>query len=382
MIEFKAECGHTVRARDEDGGGVVRCSYCGKPATVPEGSNDDLDFLFTDVDQASNDPKSSGRRWRKGKAAAKRKKPPGEFNPFAVVLRLCYGALLIIIIVVVGDRFIIPLFKDGGVTNRVSGTPAEDTSSDDLAQPTGKETHRPRRAAGWVKSTKPEVIYACSVPEGATIYCITAKDAPAEGRIHRERNSLACGDGVCKTRGKGPFVVEVAMNVQNGLLKHGPDYYEFRRQLRDATTQKQRDRAAQRYFIPDKGELFVDEDMGQTWIVRQFRDVESRKDRPTAVRALFLPRIRNADGRGFSVDALIRDEFIPRGKNYNFDDAGVRDELTKVYGVSEGDRDHVIEALHRIGVITCATPDGRTWHFSIGLQQGWLAGYEITDPAP
>jgi translation initiation factor IF-2 len=35
MIEFKAECGHTVRAKNEDAGQAVRCSYCGKAAKVP-----------------------------------------------------------------------------------------------------------------------------------------------------------------------------------------------------------------------------------------------------------------------------------------------------------------------------------------------------------
>ena len=108
MIEFKAECGHTVRARDEDGGGVVRCSYCGKPANVPEGGGDDLDFLFNDVEQDANEPKRAKRRG-KSKRAAKRMGAQGEFNPFAVVLRLCYVALLIIIVLVVGDRFVIPL---------------------------------------------------------------------------------------------------------------------------------------------------------------------------------------------------------------------------------------------------------------------------------
>ena len=36
MIEFKAECGHTIRAKDEDVGKVVRCAYCGREAQVPE----------------------------------------------------------------------------------------------------------------------------------------------------------------------------------------------------------------------------------------------------------------------------------------------------------------------------------------------------------
>ncbi len=80
MIEFKADCGHTVRARDEDGGGVVRCSYCGKPAPVPENNADDLDFLFTDVEQDGTDGKPGKKRRGRTARAPKRKKAPGEFN--------------------------------------------------------------------------------------------------------------------------------------------------------------------------------------------------------------------------------------------------------------------------------------------------------------
>ena len=101
MIEFKAECGHTVRARDEDAGGVVRCSYCGKPANVPEETGDELDFLFNDIDQPDELPRSRRKRGRK-KARTKRARAPGAFNPFAVVLKLCYAALLIAIVIFVG----------------------------------------------------------------------------------------------------------------------------------------------------------------------------------------------------------------------------------------------------------------------------------------
>ena len=379
MIEFKAECGHTVRARDEDGGGVVRCSYCGKPATVPEGSGDDLDFLFTDVEQSTDNAKSSKRRWRKAKAAAKRKKTPGEFNPFAVVLRLCYAALLIIIVLIVGDKFIIPLFQEGGVPDRVSRQRADDPLQDEPPRPDGKPG---RSRSGWVKRSLPGTLYASSVPAGASIFCISAADAPPQGRIPRGRNAVVCIDGICKPRGYGRFVVEVAMNVQHGHLKHGPDYYEFRKKLRDATTAKQRNRAAERYFIPDGSEMFVDEDQGQMWVIRQYRNVERRKDRPTAVRALFLPRISHASGHGFSVDELVKDEFIPSGKNYRFDDAEVSVDLQKLHAIPKVDRDAIIEALRRIGVIAFVTPDGRTRLFSIDVQQGWLADTEITDPAP
>ena len=116
MIEFKAECGHTVRAKDEDAGGLVRCSYCGRPANVPEDAGDDLDFLFSDIEQPEASAIKRKRKRARAKLLAKRQRRPGEFNPFAVILRLCYGALLIIIVIVVGRMFVIPLFKGEGAT--------------------------------------------------------------------------------------------------------------------------------------------------------------------------------------------------------------------------------------------------------------------------
>lgn len=373
MIEFKAECGHTVRARDEDGGGVVRCSYCGKPANVPEGSGDDLDFLFNDVEQDSNEPKRAKRRRGKFKRAAKRTGAQGEFNPFAVVLRLCYAALLIIIVLVVGNEFVIPLFQEGGVSDRTS-------DSDDGIPETfdrsggGRKRRKPRIHEGLAGT-----LYASSTPAGARIFCIKTRDAPPEGRIHRANKVTACANGICKPRGYGLFVVEVAIPIRHPQLRLGPGFNEFRRRLRNSTKEKERQKAAEEYFIPDDSVLLVDRDNNQQYIVRQYRNVERRKDRATAVRALFLPRIRKESGRGYSIEALIRDAFIPEGTRFEFDAADVSLELKNFYGIGQPERDAIVEALKRIGVISYVTPDGKTTLFEI---DGKMLGDKIiTDPA-
>ena len=84
MIEFKAECGHTVRARDEDAGSVVRCTYCGRNAEVPD-KDAELDFLFRDVKQPE-DPGKRRRQRRKPKPAAAADGKPSTFDPFTVVI--------------------------------------------------------------------------------------------------------------------------------------------------------------------------------------------------------------------------------------------------------------------------------------------------------
>ena len=377
MIEFKAECGHTVRARDEDGGGVVRCSYCGKPANVPEGSGDDLDFLFNDVEQDSIESKGGKRLRGKSKRAAKRMRARGEFNPFAVVLRLCYAALLIIIVLVVGNQFVIPLFQKGGVAKRTSGS--EKTGRGIVDAP-GEDPGSSKATSGRKRQARPGTLYAGSTPAGARIFCIKADEAPPEGRIHRTRNVTTCANDICKPRGYGVFVVEVAIPVRHTQLRLGPGYLDFRRKLNNATKDKMRQQAAEEYFIPDGSVILVDQAQGQEYIVRQYRNVERRKDRPTAVRALFLPRIPLASGRGYSIDALVRDAFVPEGEKYEFNVSDVSSELKSIYEIDQPERDAIVEALRRIGAISYETNVGRTWLFKIDPQNGWLAVSEIADP--
>ena len=95
MIEFKAECGHTVRAKDEDAGGVVRCSYCGRRAAVPESREDTLEFLFKDAESASGPPAPPISKRTRKRLFARRAEKRKKADPFAIVLRMCYAALLI-----------------------------------------------------------------------------------------------------------------------------------------------------------------------------------------------------------------------------------------------------------------------------------------------
>ena len=65
MIEFTAECGHTVRAKDDAAGEVVRCTYCGNQVEVPLAEARSLDYLFRDVEQSDEEPKRRKRKRKK-----------------------------------------------------------------------------------------------------------------------------------------------------------------------------------------------------------------------------------------------------------------------------------------------------------------------------
>lgn len=372
MIEFKAECGHTVRARDEDAGGVVRCSYCGRNAGVPESGGADLDFLFNEVQQ-TEEPETGGRRRkrRKGKPLIVRKKrTPGEFNPFAVVLRLCYAAALIIIVILVAKWFVIPMFDPQKRAQMLMGvSPTAPPSKRDDAS---SKTQVRSRGPGLIRDTKVTGLYVGSMPTGAAVYCVDESKAPATGRIHQVPGCIQF-----RTNGESPhptdgsYIVEVAFPWNDPNLNSYPNYFEFRKQLEPAS-HEQRKRLVDEYFIPDEAStVFVDQTEDQIYIVRQYRPVTVRQGQSKGVRALFLPKIRGGQPRTFAIEPLVSG-YIPNGKNYEFNEKDVRNELA-YYGVAEADQPFVLEALSRIGLIPYMTSDRRVRLFKIGIQDGVFA---------
>jgi hypothetical protein len=368
MIEFKAECGHTVRARDEEAGGVVRCSYCGRNAGVPESANADLDFLFNEVQQTA-EPVTGGRRRKRRREKplfARGKKPPGEFNPFALVLRLCYAAALIIIVVVVARKFVMPLFdeqKRAAIFSSGAKPPARDDAS----------SKAPGRTRGsGLRDTRVTGLYVGSMPTGAAVYCVDESKAPATGRIHQVPGCIQLRtNGECPHPADGSYIVEVAFPWNDPNLNSYPNYFEFRKQLEPAS-HEQRKRLADEYFIPDEASaVFVDQAEDQIYIVRQYRSVTVRQGQSKGVRALFLPRIRGGEPRTFAIEPLVT-EYIPNVKTYEFDEKHVRNELA-YYGVADADQQFVLEALSRIGLIPYMTADRRVRLFKIGIQDGVFA---------
>jgi len=369
MIEFKAECGHTVRARDEDAGGVVRCSYCGRNAGVPESGGADLDFLFNEVQQ-TDEQETGGRRRkrRKGKPLfARKKRISGEFNPFAVVLRLCYAAALISIVFVVAKKFVIPLFdeqKRAAIFSSGAKPPARDDASSKAPGRT--------RGPGLIRDTRVTGLYVGSTPTGAAVYCVDESKAPATGRIHQVPGCIQLRtNGECPHPADGSYIVEVAFPWNDPNLNSYPNYFEFRKQLEPAS-HEQRKRLVDEYFIPDEAStVFVDQAEDQIYIVRQYRGVTVRQGQSKGVRALFLPRIRGGEPRTFAIEPLVTG-YIPNVKTYEFDEKHVRDELA-YSGVAEVDRTFVLEALSRIGLIPYMTADRRVRVFKIGIQDGAFA---------
>jgi hypothetical protein len=370
MIEFKAECGHTVRARDEDAGGVVRCSYCGRDSAVPDSREEALDFLFDEV--SAGDKGGGGRGGKRGRGFSLRRKPgrSGGFNPFPTIIRLCYFALLVSILIVVGQKFVRPLFQ---------GDPP---SARSLA---AKKEAPPKRERGDRRSqtvspnqmgllSRDELIgmYVASTPPGATVFCVKTDSTPAEGRI----NGVP-GCARFQTPGRSPrlangtYTVELVLPWNDPHLKRYAGYTELRRGIEDADPDN-RSVLLSDYFVPDEAStIFVDETADQKYLVRQYRDVLVRDGRSSGVRALFLPRGNHGEGKRVSVEDLVVNH-IPNTVAYRFDEAHVLSEL-EYYEVAESDRPWVVKALARIGIMPYVTDARRTVVFKIGVEDGVFA---------
>ncbi len=381
MIEFKAECGHTVRAKDADAGGVVRCSYCGRKVNVPDNMDDDLDFLFQDIQQPG-EPSVARRRKRSRvrRIFAKRPRSSGQFDPFAIIFRMCYAALLVTIVVFVGKKYFLPLFQEGGLYTRVASRAREPPAGE---TPTAVTEPQRVRRKGLITNGDLSGLYVNSTPPGAMVYCVEASKAPTAGRIHGI-------EGCVQTRAGGEwfrlsddtYVVEVVLpwndpSLNDPDLPYYQKYREFRRAIEHASDEE-RMRLLEDYFVADEARpVFIDQTEEQIYIVRQYRNVQVRNGRSKGVRALFLPKILLPGRKSFSIEQLVTD-YIPKKTAYNIAETYVLNELD-YYGVPKPDRLFVIEALERLGVIPYVTPDGRTRLFKIALDDGMFASKVIRE---
>lgn len=374
MIEFKAECGHTVRARDEDAGLTVRCAYCGRSAQVPEGEDKNLDLLLQEGDLTAKPPLHvpAPRRSRFGRLFRRTGGTSGGFDPWPVIMRMIYFAILVSVVIVVTNMFILPQFDSFRKRQRAATATSSGTEA--------ASTRRPRppddsveagSGRGFVHRDLLSGLVILSTPTGVPAFVAPSDQAPTVGRIHRANGVIAGRTGSSLPRvGDGSYVVEVAVPWNDPTLKRYVGYTEFRREVEKAS-QNQRRLLVEDYFVHDEASaVFFDDTEDQKFLVRQYRNVEVRNGRSAGVRAVFLPRIPQGDGPGFAIEPLVVN-YLPDAINFVFDERDVLDELG-YYEVKAEDRPWVVKGLARIGIMPYITAGRRVIVFKIGLEDGVL----------
>lgn len=377
MIEFKADCGHTVRARDEDAGRSVRCSYCGDAAHVPEAMtvDGDLDALLSGLDPPGgvlSDPGSAPRRKRsrKGGKGGMGGMMPGRvgFDPFALITRLIYFTVGIVVLVVVTRMVILP------VVSQLRGTAVVEKPTEPVREAStrgGLRPAPPSRTAGLKTLVGDAGLYVSCVPDSASVYIMAQnQDSPKEGRIEPNR---ACAMGqrgyAVPPLSDGEYIVDFVIAWNDPKFVNYPDYTEFRRTVEKASA-RDAEKLLADYFLPDEADrVFVHRTDEQIYWVRQFRGVRVNTREWQAVRALFLPRIPRADSSQFAVD-LVTQAYVPSEPVYQFDVEHVRRELA-YYQVPEIDQPYVLDALKRIGVMPyVGVGDTKPMFFKIDVSRG------------
>ncbi|HNQ23483.1 MAG TPA: hypothetical protein PKK06_10355 [Phycisphaerae bacterium] len=379
MIEFKADCGHTVRAKDEDAGKAVRCSYCGRAATVPDQVDHGLDVLFGESELAepstpagAGKPSAARRRtpWWRRRGAGRRL----SFDPFGLVVRLCYFAALIIIVVVVARLAVLPAVREYRKGPEVQPVVASG----------GAPAAQPRRPAaprtGLADLSGNGGLYVSCVPPTAKVFCLPVQggDKTIRGRIDELPGCITTeANGVVPRATNGEFVLEVSVVWNDAAFSGYPQYLALRSGILNAPDDAERRRLVREYFVPDEAtDVFVQETPDQKYLVRQYRGVVVRDGRWTSVRALYLPRVA-VEGetiKRFAVGAVL--PYLP-APQYTFDQEHVLRELL-FYGVHATDQRPLLDALTRTGLMPYVTPDGRTQLFKIDVADGSLGVRDIS----
>lgn len=350
MIEFKGDCGHLIRARAEDVGKVVRCSYCGKEAVVvrPGSSGDPEENLLDAVEQTgvfdAEATKAQRRSHRERKRAEKRLAAgkPAAVDPFAVILKMTYVAV-IVVIAAVGFKYVPGLYKSLAGQAQSSPSPSPESGGHTETQAT---THKPTPPPVVASGRKgllterleihPDGAYISTVPGDAMIFHVARWNALSDLFTKEESRSTERTNAILKLN-SGRHTIGVAVRINDPELMRLPGYKDLRRALEDSFDDDDASKRISAYFLPDDAvaQRLVRVDR-YLYIARAY-EVEV-KGTWVAVTALFVPRE--------APSALL--SYLPSRTTFGFERADVEREL-RFYEVPDADCRAVLDALERVG---------------------------------
>ncbi len=361
MIEFKADCGHTVRAKDEDAGKVVRCAYCGREAQVPEddGGADDLDFLFAGIDDdgsdGAKDSKGGRKSSKRGKASpfGRRSGQGKAVDPFAVVTKMAYVAVVLIIVIFVGKKYVWPMASEA-LFARSDTTQQEDLPSKPVVNKPRRRPLRPAPPGKTLGLIQPRLdvrggqgLYVNAVPPRVDVYYReAAKAGKAYSWMDEPSANRILPPGYTHDLSPGVYEVVVMLPVNDRQLKRRYSqfgYHAFREVAEREVGKSRADQVAREFFRPDGAtDVKVVRLRERINLVRQY-SVTIRNGEWEVLTPLFIPF-------ACSMEDIV--SMVPKDvSKFAFDVDDITDELS-YYGVSPVDSTYVVAILERIGSIS------------------------------
>lgn len=365
MIEFKGECGHLIKAREEDAGKVVRCSYCGAESLVVNPDGQDFDRLFNEMERTGEYDKRATKSLRKQHRAEKKAAAieAGATDPIDVIKKMIYVAIAVIVIAITwsqGVKIIRSLPDKPGVSISKSngGQPA--------SSPTPTPAPQSRRGLLTTRlDANQQGVYVTSVPGPCDVFVVEDWDMRSSIINAPEADFNVRTDSAVRLPASRRFIA-VAIRLNHSELMSLPGYPELRRRIeRDDYTNSD----LETFFARDESiATRVDERSSSKYLVRVF-EVRVSTRVWQQVTALFLP--------DQPIGALV--DRLGNRDNYGFNMEDVKRELA-FYQVDPADHDAIIKALRRIGLVVYTPQDGSAARsFRIDLGSGALTSFELPE---
>jgi len=341
MIEFKAECGHTVRAKDDDGGKVVRCSYCGRETRVPDQQDEgdrDLDFLFGDVEQASDSAARAPARRRRGRRSPVFAASGDRNSLWGPIVKMVYVAIILTVVIVVGKKFILPA---------VFGQNQQQSARDARSKPkktnkTSNKLSTPDRGGLLVElDQKKGGIYVDSVPEGARIYIVDTSKIDIGKEADAILGTPACdlnkrARAAIEQKAGSGYLVLCTLPINARGLKKYPGYRELRERVEAGAELTSLDE----FLLPDKAIKTGTVEFRDDFLLYRLYNVDVAPTQWSPVIALFMPHQSVAENS----------RILPKRKAFSFDKAEANSEMD-FYGFPLTDQSFLIQSLESIGAM-------------------------------
>lgn len=289
MIEFKADCGHTIRARAEDAGKVVSCAYCGKRVTVPAPEDPAFEQLLTEAFPEPAAPGGGGLpAWLGGR---------GQFNPVRIArtaLVLVVALSVLIIVVKRVGREILGPTKSPAPAPTAEGPGPQSGAGVSPAAPTGT-----RDLYDSLNPAKTGVFAHC-VPSPALVYVSPYYRSESDQQVVADpdealtRREYLRGESVPLQieLPPGTYWVSFVVEPTNPAYREHLDVETYRRMRRviQPERREQAERFVAEFFVRDEAERCTVTDVfgGGLRIVKHYR-VHVPVAGWTPVIALFTP---------------------------------------------------------------------------------------------